>query len=135
MRVSQEVISVARGRPFKCPYAGCGLFRAISGDALLAAMLTAGQALAGWGVGGRRSGGRGGYGHGPAPGVQDNTDERGPWVRRGPGRGGPDTESFHDVFQALSRVRKELANRLSAQTRSSRRCNVPCGIRPASSRP
>ena len=64
MRVSQEVISVARGRPFKYPYAGCGLFRAISGDALLAAMLMVGQALAEWG------GGRGGYGPGLEPGIQ-----------------------------------------------------------------
>ncbi len=24
MKVSQEVISMARGRPFKCPYPGCG---------------------------------------------------------------------------------------------------------------
>jgi hypothetical protein len=56
---------------------------------VLAALLIAGPAYAGWGGGGRRGGGRGGFGPGPAPGVQDNTDERGPWMGRGPGRGGP----------------------------------------------
>ena len=30
MQVSQEVISVARGRPFKCPYADCGSTDTIS---------------------------------------------------------------------------------------------------------
>ena len=59
---------------------------------VLAAMLTAGQAYAGWGGGGRRGGGRGRFGPGPGPAVQDNTDEQGPWIQRGPGRGGPDAE-------------------------------------------
>ena len=64
---------------------------------VLAAMLIAGQAYAGWGGGGRRGGGRGGFGPGPAPGVQDNTDERGPWMRPGPGRRGPDTQAWQDL--------------------------------------
>ena len=54
--------------------------------ALLAVMLMAGQAVAGWG------GGRGGgwYGPGRGRGGPSDTDEPGPWFQRGPGRGGPD---------------------------------------------
>lgn len=58
---------------------------------VLAAMLIAGQAYGGWG-GGRRGGGW--YGSGPEPGVQGDTDEQGPWVRPGPGHGGPDAGAW-----------------------------------------
>jgi len=60
---------------------------------VLAAMLTAGQAYAGWGGGGRRSGGW--YGPQLEQGIQGNTGEQGPWMqRRGPGRGRSEAEAW-----------------------------------------
>ncbi|MBN2313144.1 MAG: hypothetical protein JXM79_04400 [Sedimentisphaerales bacterium] len=59
---------------------------------VLAAMLTAGQAYAGWGGGGRRGGGW--YGPQLEQGIQGDTEEQGPWMRRGPGREGSETEAW-----------------------------------------
>jgi len=63
-----------------------------AGVVLLVATLMAGLAFAGWGGGGRR--GAGGYGPGSERGVRNGFDGQGPWMRRGPGWGGPDAETW-----------------------------------------
>ncbi len=59
---------------------------------VLAAMLTTSQVYAGWGGGARRAGGW--YGPQLEQGIQGDTEEQGPWMRPGSGRGGPETQAW-----------------------------------------